>query len=93
MARLRAMKLLCATLLVCAGAICISIGDLIRSGATGGALIGAILMVVGIPMLIRQWTDRGVLTHLADAGLWLLGPRRETRPEPPAPAPETAGRA
>jgi hypothetical protein len=88
MARLRATKMLCATLMVCTGAICTSLAFHIV-----GFLLGVVLLAVGIPMLVRQWTDRGVLAHLADAGLWLLGPRRETRVEPPAPAPETAGRA
>jgi membrane-bound ClpP family serine protease len=74
----RAVKLLSATLLICAGAICVAIGGLIPYGSAG-ILVGFVLLLFGIPMLIRQWTGEGLLTHLRSAWrrllwtLWLAG--------------------
>jgi hypothetical protein len=63
MADLRVVKLISATLLVCTGAVCIAIG---------GLPVGLVLLVVGSLLLIRQWTGRGVLDHLAAAVLWVF---------------------
>ena len=73
MQELRALKLLSATLLVCTGAICFTIGSLPTYGSPG-APVGITLLVIGIPMFIRQWTGIGVLTHfmsLIRRPIWL----------------------
>ena len=74
MAELRAAKLIAAALLVATGAACVTVGDVLRyrSGPNAGILLGVGLLVVGIPMLVRQWTGRGLLYFVVSATLWLL---------------------
>lgn len=58
MSELRSAKLLSATLLICAGAVCVTIGGL-PTGESARTDVGALLLAFGIPMLVRQWTGRG----------------------------------
>ena len=95
MLRLRAMKMLCATLLVCAGAMCVSISEFFRD-LTLTFLLGLVLLAVGLPMLVRQWTGRGVLSHVlfawnyfVDGWYWFLGWSRA--PRAGAPTEPTTG--
>ena len=63
MSELRSAKLLSATLLICVGAVCVTIGGLPTDGDVR-AYVGVLLLAFGIPLLVRQWTGRGLLTLL-----------------------------
>jgi hypothetical protein len=65
MSELRAAKMISATLLICSGAVCLTIGGLPTDG-NARSFVGLVLLAFGIPMLVRQWTGEGVLTHLRD---------------------------
>ena len=88
MARTDEFKLLSATLLVCAGALRFTIGYF--EPRNPGTILGLALLLVGTPMLIRQWTGRGVMAHAAGAVLWLFGtepaPGRDRAASAPGPA-------
>ena len=83
MSELRAAKMLSSTLLICSGAVCLTIGGL-PSEENARSWVGPVLFAFGIPMLVRQWTGEGVITHLRD-GLhrlfytpWLTGAKAPT---------------
>jgi hypothetical protein len=78
---LRAMKLLCATLLVCTGAACIAFGGWTLDHP--GKYIGFVLLVLGIPMMVRQWTGRSIISNFIATILWFFEPPPWVQATPP----------
>ena len=62
METLRAAKLLSATLLVCIGMACVVFGGPTRDDRE--LFVGLILLVFGIPMLVRLWTGEGIFINV-----------------------------
>jgi hypothetical protein len=67
MMELRAAKLVSATLLICTGAVCVAIGELLANVRNAGTFVGLALLIIGIPILIRQWSGQGPYAHVRNA--------------------------